>query len=95
MAAVSGWHTSRKKTGAVGTDLTKNNTSGFSALPGGYRYTNGPFYPIGEVGYWWSSTEGSTLTAWYRSLGYDNNGSGRYDISKSMGFSVRCLQDSL
>ena len=32
------------------------NTSGFSALPGGYRYAaDGSFNAIGTISYWWSS----------------------------------------
>jgi hypothetical protein len=27
-------------------------SSGFTALPGGYRYNNGPFNDIGSYGYW-------------------------------------------
>ena len=34
------------------------NTSGFSALPGGYRYyLDGTFQAIGRWSYWWSSNE--------------------------------------
>ena len=30
---------------------------GFSALPGGYGYSDGNFYYAGYYGYWWSATE--------------------------------------
>ena len=70
-----------------------NNESGFTALPGGYRNDNGSFYVVKGNGYWWSSTEGNTNSAWYRDLnginGYVNRG---YDY-ESVGFSVRCLRD--
>ncbi|MFY9406841.1 MAG: fibrobacter succinogenes major paralogous domain-containing protein, partial [Bacteroidales bacterium] len=69
-------------------------TSGFSALPGGYRYySDGSFDGLGGCGYWWSSTEYDGSKAWNRNLGfiyaivYRDNGSKRY------GFSVRCLRD--
>ena len=71
------------------------NDSKFSALPGGYRnYGNGTFYGVGGSGYWWSSAEYGTSTAWFRYMGYDSSDVGRYGNSKTGGFSVRCLRDS-
>ena len=69
------------------------NTSLFSALPGGNRYSYGKYYGIGNYGTWWSSSESNTSNAWYRSLNYDF---GRADSSyygKENGLSVRCLKD--
>jgi uncharacterized protein (TIGR02145 family) len=74
------------------TDAT--NSSGFTGLPGGYRYPIGMFSPIGGYGYWWSSSETSAKNGWYYWLYYDF---GDAVISKSGdkidGFSVRCLKD--
>ena len=72
------------------TDAT--NSSGFSALPGGWRY-NGAFSYIGSNGCWWSSTVNSTTDAWSRdlySIYADFSRSYRY---VSCGFSVRCVRD--
>ena len=70
------------------------NTSGFSALPGGYRYySNGSFNSIGDQGYWWSSTENSATDGWTRVLFAVQTGVLRYDTSKGMGWSVRCIKD--
>jgi uncharacterized protein (TIGR02145 family) len=69
------------------------NESGFAGLPGGYRYTNGSFYNVGDYGYWWSSTELNTTNAWYRFLGYSSGNIGRINGDKRYGFSVRCLRD--
>ena len=72
------------------------NTSGFSGLPGGYRFKNGPFYYIGDFGYWWSSTEFNTTNAWGRSLSYGSGDvyRGYYKYyGKEVGFSVRCIKD--
>jgi uncharacterized protein (TIGR02145 family) len=69
------------------------NESGFTALPGGYRYNYGKFDVIGILGSWWSSTEFSTGYAWYRSLYYYSSHVGRYYANKANGFSVRCLRD--
>ena len=73
------------------TDAT--NESGFAGLPGGTRYDNGGFDFIGDHGYWWSSTELNTYSAWLRSLYYNNGGVLRGGSYKNYGFSVRCLRD--
>lgn len=70
------------------------NSSGFAALPGGYRNgTNGTFYNVGNNGNWWSSTESSSSHAFSRTLIYTNANAYRYDDSKSGGFCVRCIRD--
>jgi uncharacterized protein (TIGR02145 family) len=65
---------------------------GFSGLPGGYRLS-GPFYDIGNYGYWWSSIETSTFGAWSRILNYSFGDINEYDGNKRWGFSVRCIRD--
>jgi uncharacterized protein (TIGR02145 family) len=70
------------------------NSSGFTALPGGYRSTGGSFYYAGNYGYWWSSSELDASDAWSRSLYYDRAQVSRYYYGKSRGFSVRCLKDN-
>ncbi|MFT6338105.1 MAG: hypothetical protein ACJATI_004876 [Halioglobus sp.] len=67
-------------------------SSGFTALPGGYRSTSGSFFTQSNYAYFWSSSE-SGGTAWYRTLGYNNPKVYRFDYSKLYGFSVRCVQD--
>jgi uncharacterized protein (TIGR02145 family) len=71
-----------------------SNRSGFSGLPGGGRFFNGAFNNIGNNGGWWSSTEASTGSAWFRYLDYINGIVSRNDYyGKTDGFSVRCLRD--
>jgi uncharacterized protein (TIGR02145 family) len=70
-----------------------SNTSGFSALPGGYRDGNGTFSYVGDYGDLWSSTEFNTSYTWYRYLYYNDGFVYRYYNSKRNGFSVRCLRD--
>ncbi|MEI6753331.1 MAG: fibrobacter succinogenes major paralogous domain-containing protein [Paludibacter sp.] len=92
LAATTNW-TSSTTTGAPGNILTINNSSGFTALPGGYRSNYG-LGDAGNFGYWWSSTEYSAGNAWVRYL-YDGSGYlGRYYGSKYNGFSVRCVRDN-
>jgi len=69
------------------------NSSGFTGLPGGYRYYNGSFNAIGYGGYWWSSSEIDATTAWLRGLSYGNGTADSYNYDKYYGFSVRCLRD--
>ena len=70
-------------------------TSGFSALPGGYRdyYFDGSFYLLSYYGFWWSSTEYDGSSAWSRSLTYNDTNVHRGSDNKKFGFSVRCLRD--
>ena len=94
LAATTGWTISTED-GAIGNDLTKNNRSGFSALPGGYRANVGIFYNIGLYGYWWSATEHGTSYAFGRYLTYDyDNLFGDLYYYKGCGFSVRLLRDN-
>ncbi len=93
LASTTSWSSS-PYTCAVGNDLSANNSTGFSALPGGGRdFIEGSFGGLGLDGYWWSSTENDGSGAWGRGLYYDGADVGRGDGSKSFGFSVRCLRD--
>lgn len=79
------------------TDAT--NSSGFSALPGSYRYADGTFSnDIGGKGYWWSSTQNGPVSSGsaspIRYLAYNSGGGPlRLIYSHKMGFSVRCIKD--
>jgi uncharacterized protein (TIGR02145 family) len=92
LAAKTDWRTDTT-TGAIGCDLTKNNSSGFSALPGGYRDIGGYFDVIGSDGLWWSATEVSASYAWYRYLLCGICYIVRINYIKSCGFSVRLVRD--
>jgi uncharacterized protein (TIGR02145 family) len=92
LAATTDWVTNYG-TGTIGNDLTKNNRSGFSALPGGFRSLNGTFNLLGFFGNWWSSTEDSTDGAWYRNVSYDGSYVDRGSGGGQGGFSVRCVRD--
>jgi uncharacterized protein (TIGR02145 family) len=101
LASTSGWAIS-DDTGTPGVNPEKNNSTGFTALPGGDRDENGEFGYIGEFGDWWSSTEvieynyhmGSTRILCYK---YDFDyrcGLGRGGESKVFGNSVRLVKDN-
>jgi uncharacterized protein (TIGR02145 family) len=85
-----------KETGTVqwvGPNTGATNETGFTALPGGFRYYVGAFSSVGYEGNWWSSTGTSAPFAWPR--GIINNSGNVYipTFSKRSGFSVRCLRD--
>lgn len=85
MKAITGW--------PFYPGVTNTNSSGFSALPGGFRL-NGPFETLTYGGNWWSASEDGTAIAWYRNLSYVDDGIViRNTASKMFGFSVRCLRD--
>ncbi len=70
------------------------NSSGFTALPGGFCDDVGAYDGIGISGLWWSSTENDSNYAWYRGLHYFYSIVGRdYDVNKQNGISVRCVRD--
>lgn len=91
LAAGSNWTTFSEE-GSVGKDLTKNNSSGFTALPGGYRF-NGKFLKAGDYGGWWSSTESLENNAWVRVLFFSYSNLATIYQGKENGFSVRCVKD--
>ena len=69
------------------------NSSGFSALPGGFRFGNGNFWFQGSFGYWWSSSDGSSETVWARSLNCGSQTIGRNNNLKQNGFCIRCVKN--
>jgi uncharacterized protein (TIGR02145 family) len=70
------------------------NESGFSALPGGYRFIDGSFNYFRNNAFFWSATEYGNNNAWIRSLNNEYGNVDRYNyFSKHIGFAVRCLRD--
>ncbi|MFM7104572.1 MAG: FISUMP domain-containing protein, partial [Flavobacteriales bacterium] len=72
---------------------TADNSSGFSALPGGFRYLNGLFLYGGNNGAWWTSDDAGNDLANYRLI--YNNDQMVYGSSTQYnnGMSVRCKRD--
>ena len=72
------------------------DTTGFKALPGGYRGYNGDFFFLGHSGIWWSSTEADQMegSAWIRSLNrYSPSLYLTFTLNTVSGYSVRCIKD--
>jgi uncharacterized protein (TIGR02145 family) len=87
-----------KETGTThwkSTNYGADNSSGFTALPGGFRYyVNGSFVSVGDEGYWWSSMANDATNAWHRELYYNDAGVYTYSGNNyKSGISVRCVRD--
>jgi uncharacterized protein (TIGR02145 family) len=82
-----------KKDTALWTTNTGTNTSGFSALPGGFRGTAGNWQKIRDEAYFWSASMDIGSNAWRRYLDYNSGNVYRNSNAKARGHSVRCLRD--
>ena len=86
-----------KETGTLhwnGPNTGANNESGFTALPGGHRYSEaGNFWGLKGYGYFWSSTESYTSIASTVILYYSNPYVSQGDTNMLYGLSVRCVMD--
>ena len=74
-----------------------NNSSGFSALPAGFRFDFGSFLNFTTVAYFWSSSESGSdgwrgPHAWRRSLSGRSTVQRIEIISEEAGYSVRCVR---
>lgn len=75
-------------------DIWPTNESEFSALAGGCRIADGRFgsQSLQHTGFWWSSTTQGN-ECWYRYLDYKNATIFRSSVSKSYGYSIRCIKN--
>lgn len=71
------------------------NSSGFAALPCGYRHINGLNFGNGQFGFWWSSTIATERPGYAHemSLSYNTTGAGITYLQQQYGLSVRCVKD--
>ena len=94
LAATTHW-TSTTSSSTIGSNLAKNNSSGFTALPGGYRLSpTSAFKMINLQGAWWSSSQYNDSTAWNLALTYNQTTVDRSYKSIKSGYSVRCIKDT-
>jgi uncharacterized protein (TIGR02145 family) len=70
------------------------NVSGFTALPGGFRSSNGSFNYLGISAYWWTSSEFSPANAYYLSMSFRQGFVFKNISMKSSGYCVRCIMDA-
>jgi uncharacterized protein (TIGR02145 family) len=85
-----------KETGTshwLGLNIAASNTSGFTALPGGFRNQNLGFSSMGYYGYFWTSTENGASNAWSRAMDSGFTGVHRNDLPRYYSLSVRCIKN--
>lgn len=70
------------------------NSSGFTAIPGGFRSSKGGFYSLGkDATFWTADEEAGTERAWYRTLNFEKERIYRHYNDMKQGLSVRCVKD--
>lgn len=70
------------------------NEVGFTALPGGFCIENSLFGNIGNIAFWWSTTElGNTIYANCRAISYNSSNLNSTGFKRLFGLSVRCVRD--
>jgi len=82
----------------IGWNESDNGTDEFefSALPGGWGYSDGSFSDVGDYGFWWSASEDKEVSkdASSRRMGYNyERMDDWFSSSKPCLFSVRCVKD--
>jgi uncharacterized protein (TIGR02145 family) len=92
MAAKSDW-TAWSGTGLPGSTLALNNRSGFSGLPGGYRFSDGAFYAQKADGYWWSAPPADGSYSVVRNLHYSDAKLLSFGMPAVRGYSVRLVRN--
>ena len=73
------------------------NSTGFTALPGGRRFTFGQtyFFGIGTAGHWWTSTSPININveAYSKSLQQNRGDLINFQYNKEDALSIRCVKD--
>jgi uncharacterized protein (TIGR02145 family) len=93
MKSAEGWNSWEDEDGEI-QNGNGDNSSGFNALPGGYRHDDGSFFSISVDALSWNVPNNGYKLGWYRHL-YSNLSNVRrsYGAFTSIGASVRCLRD--
>ena len=90
LASTKGWETS-DHSGAPGCEPSKNNYSGFSAMPA-VRY-EGSYVNFGSSAAFWCTNARYGTHAINHYISYNNDFQDRFLSDKSTGYSVRCVRN--
>jgi uncharacterized protein (TIGR02145 family)/uncharacterized repeat protein (TIGR02543 family) len=75
------------------TNTGATNETGFTALPSGYRGSDGSVGGPSLNCYFWTSTSSSSNTSWYRYIYDGSNIIYRFPNNVNAGFSIRCVKN--
>jgi uncharacterized protein (TIGR02145 family) len=95
LAAKKSWYEYDNEEGDIGYDLSRNNSSGFTALPQGCRLIDGDFNERELSCYWWSASEFKDNNAIARKLFTGSSYLIKLNEDKRYGLSVRCVKNSI
>ena len=80
----------------IAPNLGATNSSGFSVLPSGIKWSySGSITQIGQIAYFWSTNENGPFSAITRYLAYNLGSTLTYLQDKTSGMPLRCLKDTL
>jgi uncharacterized protein (TIGR02145 family) len=83
-----------KSTTGWSTDENGTNTSGFTALPGGYRfYSDGTYQGQNTYEYFWTATQHDDDRGWYRLLEGSKTNVYKASGDKRAGKAIRCIKN--
>lgn len=74
-------------------NIGADNSTGFTALPGGHRVGGGYFNFMPINGTFWTCTEAGSIVAWQRHLFHSHDGVDRENYPRREGLSVRCVKN--
>jgi len=74
-------------------NASATNSSGFTAIPGGYRDQTGYCFKLGTAAYFWSSSEADLFQLWVRSIENGISSVDRIQVNKKNSLSIRCIKD--
>jgi uncharacterized protein (TIGR02145 family) len=94
MASNEGWNDASNNTGAIGNQQQTNNTSGFNAVPTGFREPNGAFNAIGNTSSIWTSSSVDSAKSINRDLWYMRSYIQNYNTYHNYGLSVRFVSST-
>jgi uncharacterized protein (TIGR02145 family) len=77
----------------ISPNIGATNDSGFTVLPGGFRYEDGGYTDMTRFAAFWSTTKCYSYSAWGYGLFYNTSAVVNYDIALGRGISIRCVKD--
>jgi uncharacterized protein (TIGR02145 family) len=69
------------------------NSSGFTAIPGGFRRRNGEFSVLYYSCGFWTKSQLNSNESWYYFLKYNSNAIENNVYTKKRGYSIRCIKE--